>query len=247
MRDLDGGGAGGVPPLPGDDGLPEPPRAPEVHGSWPAIAPRGRSVVTHHEQAVGRAMGMAHLTYLEEVVVRRDDRGRQGLAAVVAYTAAPVLVFGGIGLLAGGDLIVLGCLAAFLLVAAPTVYLLATRGRAAFVLVVAGPRTLGIGTWGELDETGRHVDLPTLATVRLVERRRGGPVLRMAQHVGTARVDVPMGALEASPRLWNVVHLGLRHAATAGAEVDESTRARLRLPDAPTRPSTVDDTRSSPS
>ncbi|WP_460666815.1 hypothetical protein [Kribbella swartbergensis] len=92
------------------------------------------------------------------------------------------------------------------------------------VILRAGARSVA-----EVDADGDGLDLPLyeLRSISVTDSIRG----RALRIVGpnNQRLTLPLGLLESNQQLWDLVYNGIRHSASAGAEIDSRTRQLLKL------------------
>lgn len=216
--------AAALPPRPDPvTGEPPPPRAPTVAGAWSGFPEKGRRTHSHRPGQEQR-----WFSHREPILELAQARRRHALRFAAGW---PLLA--GLGLVA--------FLVVFELVnyARTDNYPLAGQVRAWGVIVlavIAGYTAIrylqhrrqlvyaGAGWAGE--GSGRAECVTTYDLARIVLT---GDTLHLTGPDGR-ELALPLGLLEGSPPLWDLVHNGLRHSAAAGAEVDPATRERLRLP-----------------
>lgn len=215
--------AAALPPRPNSMGEPAPPRAPAVVGAWSGFPNRNRDTVSHRPGLDQRWFARAE-PILEVVQARR----RNALWFAARYP-----------LISGLILAVLAT--AYLLIDAARTdnFAWAEEIRVWAVIIVlvtagyTGIRYLqhrkqlvyaGVDWAGEGSGRAECVGTYDLSRIELASA-----TLRLTGSDGT-RLDLPLGLLEGSPPLWDLVYNGLRHSAVAGAEVDPATREHLRLP-----------------
>lgn len=216
--------AAALPPRPDPTtGEPQPPRAPAVVGAWSGFPDKGRSANSHRPGQEQR-----WFSHAEPILELAQARRRHALR------------------FAAGQPLVSGLILAVLVIA----YLLINNARTdnyplageagtwavILVLVVAGYTAIryfqhrkqlvyaGAGWAGE--GSGRAECVTTYDLTRIAVT---GDTLHLTGTDG-GKLALPLGLLEGSPPLWDLIYNGLRHSAAAGAEVDPATRERLRLP-----------------
>lgn len=204
-------------------GEPRPPTAPRVAGPW-----QGRFEVSsgHFTRAdgwwvAGRTGGDL---LLESASARRPNRWRYSAAGVAGALVPMAVLMSAVMVFAGGDrrtgFTIIGAALAGGWLLFTLIHGLQDDG----ITVHAGSRTLHEP---DINSTGRELPLYDLTAVTVVDRARLGPCLRLVR--GDHRIVVPCGLLEGNQRLWDLVHLGIRHSVAAGAEADERTRRLLSL------------------
>lgn len=211
-----------LPPVPDDEGHPRPPTAPGVARPW-----RARSRPDLDRWASEPTTGVTPV--LETVAGRRArGRARRALArtldgclptlSLLAVAAGAVFAFGSGPYQGRGAAFIGGAVAVGLALV--------------FVLHWFDGRTARLFAHAHLlrDDDGRSVPLYGLTSVRTARSLRGGRVLTLRGREPSDRMSVPLGLLVANPRLWDLVHHGIRHSLATGADVDEPTRRILHLP-----------------
>jgi hypothetical protein len=79
-------------------------------------------------------------------------------------------------------------------------------------------------------ESKRILNTYELAEIR-VDRFPGDDAMLMMVNRRKKSLRLPLGLLEANPRLWDYVYNGLMYSTARGARVDPVTRGALQLPD----------------
>uniref|UniRef100_UPI003F49191A hypothetical protein n=1 Tax=Pseudonocardia sp. CA-138482 TaxID=3240023 RepID=UPI003F49191A len=213
---------GHLPPRPDpDSGEPQPPRAPTVVGAWAGHSERGRRT-----ESFRPARAQDWFDKPAPMLELAEARRRRPLRSIASYAIYIALILGG-----GTALVMWGQpelrTDPLPYVIMSVAWLIAT----AIALLVRRTHTVYAGaSWaGDAEDKGKILSTYDLARINVYGRPGPSARLQMVAPDKTFLL-IPMGLLEANPRLWDLIYNGLRHSAAAGAEVDQPTRDLLRLP-----------------
>ena len=215
-----------LPPVPGPDGQPRPPAAPQVEGAWERERHRVR--VVHHQAADRLFVGPRRQgdPLLESVSPGRPPGRWRSSVLAAGYAVLPAAVVQAILMWFAADgWRWRGFLILAAVVAGVVVLFFWRAASDTTVILRAGARTVA-----EVDADGAGLELPLyeLRSIGVTGSARG----RALRVVGPNRqkLTLPLGLLEANQQLWDLVYNGIRHSEAAGAEIDLRTRELLGLP-----------------
>jgi hypothetical protein len=204
-------------------GEPHPPRAPTVVGAWAGHRKRGRRTASFRP-----ARGQDRFTTSAPMLELVEARRRRALLSVAFYS-----VYIALTLTAGLALVMSGPANASLR-ADPVPYAIgAAIWAGSTTLAYLNRRThtvyAGAGWVGDSEDREKIVSTYDLTRIRIFDASGPGAILQMIGKDGVF-LQLPIGLLEGSQKLWDLIYNGLRHSAATGAQVDPATRELLHLP-----------------